>query len=129
MARRKSRFPKLSERDAHAALRCLHATGAITARQIADALQKREELVAEIKARLEELGGQSARFLTPAVAVRWKARRRRVSAKAQAAWRAQGRYMAALRRLPKAARAKVAATRKAKGVSAAVAAAKKMAKS
>jgi hypothetical protein len=106
----------------------LHVTGRVTAKEIIGALRKRDELVKEIKARLEELGGQSARFLTSAVAVRWKARHRRVSPKAQAAWRAQGRYMAALRRLPKAVRAKVAAIRKAKGVGAAVAAAKKMAK-
>jgi hypothetical protein len=110
--------------QAHSVLRWFHATGEVTAKQIADALRKRDELVAEIRARLEELGRQGARFLT----VRGKPRRRRVSPKAQAAWRAQGRYMAAVRRLSKSARAKVAAIRKAKSVGTAVAAAKKIAK-
>jgi hypothetical protein len=94
------------------------------------ALKKREQLVAEIKARLEELGGEGLRLVTGAVALRRATRRRRpkASAKAVAAWRAQGRYMAAVRRLPKAARAKVKAMREKKGLRAALAEAKRLAK-
>jgi hypothetical protein len=130
VAGRKSRFPKLSERDAHSALRWLHATGNVTAKQIAGALRKRDELVAEIKARLEELGGEGARFLTSVAALRRTAPRgrRKVSAKARAAWAAQGRYMAVVRQLPETARAKVASIRKAKGVQAAIREAKRIAR-
>jgi hypothetical protein len=128
VAARKSRFPKLSERDAHAALRWLHATGEVTAKQIAGALRKRDELVAEIKARLEELGGEGARFLTSVAALRRTATRRKVSAKARAAWKAQGRYMAVVRQLPETARAKVASIRKAMGVQAAIREAKRIAR-
>jgi hypothetical protein len=127
---RLARFPELSHADAVSALKWLVATKRITVREIRAALRKRDELVDEIRARLEELGGQGARFLT-SVAALWRApvarrRRRKVSAKARVAWKAQGRYMAAVRTLPKAARAKVAAIRKAKGVEAAIAAAKRM---
>jgi hypothetical protein len=111
-------------------LKWFAATKRITAREIQDALRKRDELVEEIHRRLEELGGQGARFLTSAAALRRpaKRRRRRVSAKARAAWKAQGRYMAAVRPLPKTARAKVAAIRKAKGITAAIAQAKRLGK-
>jgi hypothetical protein len=125
---RKARFPELSHADAVSALKWLVATKRIGVHEIHSALQKRDELVEEIRRRLEELGGQGARFLTSVAALRRpvKRRRRKVSAKARAAWAAQGRYMAAVRALPKAARAKVAAIRKAKGVKAAIAAAKRM---
>lgn len=49
-----------------------------------------------------------------------KPRRRKVSAKARAAWKAQGRYMAAVRRLSKADRAKVRAVREKSGIRAAI---------
>ena len=45
--RRKAPFPKLAAEDALAALRWLHATGELTAKQIAGALRKREEFVDE----------------------------------------------------------------------------------
>lgn len=51
----------------------------------------------------------------------------RVSAATRAAWAAQGRYMAAVRRLPKAARARIKAIREKSGVRAAIAAAKRSA--
>lgn len=129
---RKARFPSLTADQAHVALRWLHATGKVTAKDIGAALGERERLVAEIKARLEALGGEGARFLTSAAVLRRprgaKRRRRKPSAKALAAWRAQGRYMAAVRRLPKASRAKVAAIRKAKGIRAALAESRRLAK-
>jgi hypothetical protein len=130
--RKKAPLPKLSAEDALAALRWLHATGVVTAKQIAGALRKREELVEEIRQRLEALGGHGARFLTgvaalkrPPAAIR---RRRKISVRAQAVWRAQGRYMAAVRRLSKANRAKVKRIREAKGVAEAIAAARRMGK-
>jgi hypothetical protein len=129
--RRKSPFPSLSPDQAHAALRWLHATGKVRTADIVGALKKREQLVAEIKARLEVLGGEGLRYLGPA-SFRRRAgasrRRRKPSAKAQAVWRLQGRYMAAVRRLPKATRAKMKAIREKKGVLAAIAAANRMAR-
>jgi hypothetical protein len=47
--------------------------------------------------------------------------------RAEAAWRAQGRYLGAVRRLSKVNRAKVKAIREKKGVGSAIAAAKRIA--
>jgi hypothetical protein len=128
--RKKAPFPKLTAADAVAALWWMHATGVVTAKQIGDALRKRKELVEEIRQRLEALGGHGARFLTGVAALRRppavKRRRRKISARAQAVWRAQGRYMAAVRQLSKANRVKVKKIREAKGVGAAIAAAAKL---
>jgi hypothetical protein len=55
-------------------------------------------------------------------------RKRRISAATRKLYQQQGRYMAAVRRLPKADRAKVRAIREKSGVRAAIAAAKRMAK-
>jgi hypothetical protein len=129
--RKKAQFPKLATQDALAALCWLHATGVVTAKQIAGAIRKREELVEEIRRRLEELGGKGARFLTSVAALRRapmaKRRRRKASAKARAAWKAQGRYLGAVRQLSAANRAKVKKIREAKGVRAAIRAARKVA--
>jgi hypothetical protein len=127
---RKVRFPELSHADAVSALKWLVTTKRITVHEIAGALRKRDELVREIRARLMALGGEGARFLTSVAALRRSTtrRRRRVSAKARAAWRAQGRYMAAVKMLPKAARAKVRAIRKAKSIEAAIAEARRIAR-
>jgi hypothetical protein len=57
-----------------------------------------------------------------------KKRRRKVSAKARAVWKAQGRYLSAVKQLTPAQRAKVKKIREAKGVGPATAAAKRMAK-
>jgi hypothetical protein len=93
MASNRQRFPVLSA-DAHAALRWLHATGKVTAKDIAGALEKRERLVSEIKQKLEELGGEGLRFLRGPESLKPRAprrRRRKATAKAQAAWRVQER--------------------------------------
>ena len=132
--RKKAPFPKLRAEDALAALRTLHATSVVTARQIAAALRKRKNLVGEIRRRLEDLtrlqglGGDRARFLTSSAALRRpsKRRHRKASAKAVAAWKAQGRYLAAVRRLSKTDRAKVKKIREARGVKVAIAAARRL---
>jgi hypothetical protein len=130
--RKKAPFPKLSAEDALATLRWLHATGVVTAKQIAGALRKRKELVEEIRRRLEELGGRGARFLTSVAELRRpptpKRRRRKVSPNARAAWKAQGRYLGAVRQLSKANRIKVKAIRETKGIRAALSAAKELAR-
>ncbi len=129
MPKRKTPFPKLSPKEAHAALRWLHALGKVTASDIAGALKHRQQLVQEIKERLEQLGGEGLRFLRGPEGLRRRSRKapKRVSKAARAAWRTQGRYMAAVRRLSKADRAKVKAIREQSGVLAAIAAAKKLA--
>jgi len=129
MPRRKSPFPRLSPQEAHAALRWLHALGKVKASDISGALKHRERLVQELRERIEQLGGEGLRFLRGPESLRRRARKapKRVSKAARAAWRAQGRYMAAVRRLSKADRAKVKAIRETSGVRAAIAAAKKMA--
>jgi hypothetical protein len=55
-------------------------------------------------------------------------RKPRISAATRKIYQQQGRYMAAVRPLPKAARAKIKAIREKSGVRAAIAAAKRMAK-
>ena len=128
---RKQKFPKLTSDQAHAALRWLHALGKVTARDIESALGHRDRLVAEIRERLEQLGGEGLRFLRGPEALNRtpvKRRRPRASAKAQAAWKAQGRYLGAVRQLSAANRAKVKVIREKKGIRAAITAAKKLAK-
>jgi hypothetical protein len=129
VARRRQPFPEITAQEAHAALRWLNATGKVTARQIAVALRKREALAEEIRRRLEELGGEGLRFLRSREALRRapaKRLRRRVSAKARATWKTQGRYLGAVRRLSKSDRAKVKAIREKSGVRAAITAARKL---
>lgn len=128
MARKKP-FPRLSPAEAHAALRWLHALGKVKASDISGALKHRERLVREVKERLEQLGGEGLRFLRGPEGLRKRARKapKKVSKAARAAWRAQGRYMAAVRRLSKADRAKIKGIREKSGVRSAIAAAKKMA--
>lgn len=129
MARRKHRFPRLSPEQAHAALRWLHTIGKVRRSDIVGALKRRDRLVAEIKKRLKQLGGERLRFLRGPEALKRPARRKakRVSAKARAAWRAQGKYLGAVRRLAAGDRAKVKAIREKSGVRAAIAEAKKLA--
>jgi len=64
--RKKAAFPKITPEDAHSALRWLHALGRVTAKDIQHSLSNRAELVAEIRAKLEALGGEGRSFLCPA---------------------------------------------------------------
>lgn len=129
MSTRRHGFPDLSGDEAIAALRWLVARGKIQVADITDALRRREELVAEIKGRLEELGGEGLRFLRRSDELALRRRRpKQVSAAARAAWRAKKRYLAAVRRLSKADRAKVEVIREKSGMQAAVAEAKRIAR-
>jgi hypothetical protein len=123
---RTARFPRLSAEEALAALKWLHTTRKVTAKEILTAVRGREKLVAEIRERLERLGGDSLRFLRGPEVLRLRPRRRRASAKARKAWADQGRYIAAVRVLSKADRAKVRAIRAKSGVGAAIAAARRL---
>src|SRR5262249_52037877 len=100
------------------------------------ALSRRERLIRELRERLAKLGveagglGTRAKPRVRAAGGPGRSRRRGkpVSAARRAAMRAQGRDMAAGARLAKAGRAKVKAIREKSAVSAAIAAAKRMAR-
>jgi hypothetical protein len=129
MAGRLAGFPAITPEEALAALRFLVAKGRLKNDEVRRAVKAHAELVEELEASLKALGGEGLRFLRGPEALRRRTRQRRVSAKARAAWKAQGRYLAAVRRLSKAARAKVRAIRKAKSIEAAIAEAKRIARS
>jgi hypothetical protein len=97
-----------------------------------DALKQRERLVEEIRERVAALGSDGLRLLRPRGVPRrarsHRSRKKPISKARQAAWRAHGRYLSAVRRLSKALRLQVRAIREKKGIRAAMTAAKKMAK-
>ena len=146
MARRR-RALQISADDALHAVHVLLHDGKILARDVARAIERREKLVRQLRAKLVELGDESARVAgrlrrqaAPKVAAAGRsidkalgvARRRGkkvISRARQAAYRAQGRYMAAVRTLPKTARVRIKKIRQSSGVAAAIRAAKKMAAS
>jgi hypothetical protein len=123
----------LSAQQAHQALSVLLHDGKVRASEVWKAVKRREHLVEDLKGRLAALEAG----IFPAVQAqtgklarkRKRARRKPISGAQRAAWKAQGRYMAAVRRLSKANRAKVKAIRARSGARAAIAAAKKMARS
>lgn len=134
--RRRTGFPKISAEQAQQALHILVQDGRIAAREVSKALARREKLVRELRARLSALGDDVAgavnRGAREAIAPKTRRRLRRRARKAitqaqRTARRAQGKYLAAIRRLSKASRAKVREVRKSSGVKAAIAAAKKLA--
>ena len=129
----------LSAEQARQALTVLVQEGKLAASEVRRALQRRNRLVRALKASLAALesgaisvrrriNGSSPMARTARTAKRKVAsRKRRISAATRKMYRQQGGYMAAVRRLPKAARAKVKVIREKSGVRAAVAAAKKIA--
>jgi hypothetical protein len=142
MARRRRSSLSLSAQQAKAALTVLIQEGKLAAGEVRKALQHRDRLIRDLRAKLAALEAgvlkAGRRVLKDGffpiagkrkAAKRQVARRKpRISAAARKMYQQQGRYMAAVRRLPKAARAKVKAIREKSGVRAAIAAAKKMAR-
>jgi len=142
MARRRRQSLALSGKHARQALAILIQEGKLAADEVKKALQRRDRLIRALRASLEALGegiGKAGRRvakqpfpLLGKTAGRTKSRpakraRPRISAATRKKYQQQGRYMAAVRRLPKSARAKVKAIREKSGVTAAIAAAKRMA--
>jgi hypothetical protein len=139
--RRKSKgLPGISAEEARQALHVLIAEGRIAGREVVKALARREKIVRELRQRLSSLGedvavaaSRAARKASRALptAGERKAFRKRagkaITAAQRAARQAQGQYLAAIRRLSKASRARVKSIRKSSGVQASIAAAKKMA--
>jgi hypothetical protein len=134
MRRKTKKALRLSAEHAAAALQLLIEDGKVAVGDVTRALQRREQLIRDLRARLstlEEAARPAARRLAKASrqAVR-RARpqaRRAVTRAQKLARQAQGRYLAAIRGLSKEARAKVQAIRKSSGVVAAIKAARSLA--
>ena len=137
MKKRRTRpgLPSISAEQARQALHVLIADGKIAAREVQNALARREKLVHDLRQRLNALGEDVAHAVARsplATASGRRALKRKASKAITAAQRtarqAQGRYLGAIRQLSKASRAKVREIRKSSGVAAAIAAARKMAR-
>ncbi len=117
------------DRAAHV-LHILIADGKITAKHVSDTLQRREQMIHELRQRLAALerGAESAVEKAGRTIVRKVTRRKRkVSPARRAALKLHGRYLGHVRKLSVANRAKVKAIREKSGVRAGIAAARKMA--
>ena len=131
MKRKTRTFLNLTADRAAHALHVLIADGKIAARDVTNALKRREQLIRDLRRRLVDLehGAVSAVARTKTVARRATRKpKRKMSAARRAALRLHGRYLGHIRTLPKKARARIRSIREAKGVHTAIAAARKMAK-
>jgi hypothetical protein len=132
MARRRTSLT-LSAEAAHQALAFLIHEGKLATNEVSKALQRREKLVREIREKLATLGGEGLAATRRVVKTAEKSSRparkrarRAVSRAARKIYQAQGRYMAALRPLSKAARKQIKSIRKKSGIDAAIKEAKKL---
>ncbi len=136
--RRRRKGLNISADDARQALAILVSEGKIAAHEVTRAIERRQKLIREIRQRLEQLGAEGASLVTTAVrkarpVVARSARKaakagrkgakRALSAATRAKYQAQGRYMAAVRMLPKTVRKKIREVREKSGVEAAIKAA------
>ena len=140
MARRLRSSLVLSGQQAQAALALLIQEGKLRASEIQKVLQRRNRLIRDLRAKLAALEAGVVKAgrrvlkdgIFPMAGKRKTAKRRavrrkpRISAATRKLYQQQGRYMAALRPLSKAQRAKIKAIREKLGVQAAIAAAKRM---
>jgi hypothetical protein len=131
LKRKTRKAPAFSATHAAHALHVLIADGKIAAKDVTNALRRRESMIADLRQRLSALENGLATGMADArKAVTRRARRtprRRVSAARRAAMKLHGRYLGTVRPLSKAARAKVKAVREKSGVHAAIKAARRMA--
>jgi hypothetical protein len=117
---------KITANHAAHALHLLISEGKIAAKDVTNALKRREAMIADLRRRLGAL--EAGAIVAAKSAGKKIARgRRRLSAARRAALKLHGQYLGTVRPLSKAARAKVKAIREAKGIRAAIAAARKMA--
>jgi hypothetical protein len=119
------------DRAAHA-LNVLIADGKIAAGDVTNALKRREQLIRDLRRRLVALehGAVSAVERSSKTVARKVTGRpkRKMSGARRAALKLHGQYLGHIRTLPKAAKAKIKVIREAKGVHAAIKAARTMAK-
>jgi hypothetical protein len=102
--------------------------GKIAAKDVAAALKRREKTIRELRARLSALGEDVATSVAKTAAREAPRARRAITQAQRRARQAQGRYLAAIRKLSRQARLRVRAIRAKSGVDAAIRAAVKMAK-
>ncbi len=117
---------KLSAHHAALALQMLLEDGKVAARDVTAALKRREKTIRELRARLSALGEDVATSVAKTAAREGPRARRAISRAQRTARQAQGRYLGAIRRLSKQARARVKAIRAESGIDAAIRAAAKM---
>lgn len=118
----------LSAHHASLALQMLVEDGKIAARDVTNALKRREKTIRDLRARLSALGDDVAAAVAKTAAREAPKARRAISRAQRTARQAQGRYLGAIRRLSKQARARVKAIRAESGIDAAIRAAAKLAK-
>lgn len=126
-ATRRTKQITLAPSHAAHALSILIEDGKLKAQDVARALARREAMIRELRERLAALGEGFAEKVRPATRGRKPRRRRRITKAQRSARQTQGQYLGAVRRLPKAARAKIRAIREKAGVRAAIAEARRMA--
>jgi hypothetical protein len=119
---------RLSARHASLALQMLLEDGKIVAKDVTSALKRREKTIRDLRARLSALGEDVAASVAKTAAREGPKARRAISRAQRTARQAQGRYLGAIRRLSKQARARVRAIRAESGIDAAIRAAAKMTK-
>ena len=119
---------KLSAHQASMALQMLVEDGKIAAKDVTAALKRREKIIRELRARLSTLGEDFAGSVVKTAAREAPRARRAITQAQRRARQAQGRYLAAIRKLSRQARAQVRDIRAKSGVDAAIRAAAKMAK-
>lgn len=118
----------LSTHQASLALQMLIEDGKIAAKDVTNALKRREKTIRDLRARLTALGEEVAATVAKTAAREAPKARRAISRAQRSARQAQGRYLGAIRRLSKQARARVKAIRAESGIEAAIRAAAKLAK-
>ncbi len=119
---------RLSAEHASLALQMLIEDGKIAAKDVTSALKRREKTIRDLRARLSALGDDVAASVSRTAARGAPKARRAISRAQRKARQAQGRYLGAIRKLSRQARARVKAIRAKSGVEAAIRAAVKMAR-
>jgi hypothetical protein len=119
---------RLSAHHSALALQMLVDDGKIAARDVTAALKRREKTIRELRARLTALGEDVAATVSRTAAREAPRARRAITRAQRQARQAQGRYLAAIRKLSRQARVQVRTIRAKSGVDAAIRAAVKMAK-
>ena len=128
MRRKTKKALRLSAHHASLALQMLVDDGKIAAKDVAAALKRREKTIRELRARLSALGEDVAMSVAKTAAREAPRARRAITQAQRRARQAQGRYLAAIRKLSRQARIRVRTIRSKSGVDAAIRAAVKMAK-
>jgi hypothetical protein len=120
---------RLTGQHAAQALQMLIEDGKIASRDVVQALKRREKTVRELRARLVALGEDVSKAVQAANdSPQVRQARKQITRAQRTARQAQGRYMAAVRRLSKDARKRVKEIRVKSGVDAAIREARKLAR-